>query len=65
MNETGRPPERPAANNITARDRSGSGGQRAWRRTVNHLSDDDLIRVVRGMSQVDRAVENCRRARAA
>jgi len=65
MNETGRPPERPATNNVTARDRSGSGGQRAWRREVNRLPDDESIRVVRAMAQVDRAVNGFRKNEAA
>jgi hypothetical protein len=36
-------------------------GQRAWRREVAGLSDDELIRCVRGLVSVDRAVAACRR----
>lgn len=40
------------------------GGQRAWHRQVNNLSDDELIGVVRGMVAVDRAVNAFRKGQA-
>lgn len=58
VNKSGRPPERPARNNITAADPRGRCGQRAWRRTVNRLDDAELLAVVRGIVSVDRAVAN-------
>jgi hypothetical protein len=64
MNERSRPARR-LPDNDTASDRSGIGGQRAWRREVRQLSDEELQQIARGLAQVDRAVENCRRARAA
>ena len=33
---------------------------RRWRRTVNGLTDDELMAVVRGMVAVDKAVESFR-----
>jgi hypothetical protein len=36
-------------------------GNRNWRREINRLPDDDLLRVVRGMVSVDRAVDGFRR----
>jgi hypothetical protein len=65
MNETGPSPKGPATSNITASDRSGVGGQRAWRRErgeLNRLPDAELIRLARAVASVDRAVDGFRGA---
>ena len=60
MNETGRPPERPA-DTVTAPQTTDTGGRRAWRREVGRLNDDELMRVVRGIASVYRAVAGYRK----
>jgi hypothetical protein len=61
VNERSRPARR-LPKNITASESSGCcGGQRAWEREVRTLSDEELIRCVRAMVAVDRAVNTYRR----
>jgi hypothetical protein len=61
MNEESRPARR-LPDLHAARDRSGTGGWPAWRREVNRLPDEELIRVVRAMASVDKAVAGFREA---
>jgi hypothetical protein len=67
MNETGRPPERPATYNLSApsipkRPERVTHGERAWLRS---LDDAELGRLVCGLHAVDRAADAGRRAREA
>jgi hypothetical protein len=60
MNEESRPARR-LPNHDLREQPTRLGGCRAWRREINRLPDDELIRVVRGMVSVDHAVNTYRR----
>ena len=49
----------------TAQEPNGRYGQRAWNREVARLNDAEVMRVVRSMVEVDRAVADYRKGRAA
>jgi hypothetical protein len=61
MNEESRPARRLPDLYITAADSNRQTGRRWWEHPED-LSDDELMRVVRSIAAVDRAVDRRRRA---